>query len=55
MGGYQIVTSQIYFFWPALPARFVLNKDPKVWLDGARPPPVSFIEPALAWKWVAKS
>jgi hypothetical protein len=27
------------FFWPALPAIWFLNKDPKVWLNGARPPP----------------
>ncbi len=27
------------FFWPALPAIRFLNKNPKVWLYGARPPP----------------
>jgi hypothetical protein len=26
----------------------ILNKDPTVWLDGARPSPVSFIGRALA-------
>jgi len=26
----------------------VLSEDPTVWLDGARPPPVSCIVPALA-------
>jgi hypothetical protein len=25
------------FFWPAKPVKGALNKDPTVWLDGARP------------------
>jgi hypothetical protein len=26
------------FFWPAFATQGTLNKDPTVWLDGARPP-----------------
>jgi len=39
-------------FTACLASQEVLNKDPNVWLDGARPPLISVFGPALAWKWV---
>ncbi len=41
--------------WQSRPWGSLLSEDPTVWLDGARPPPVSCIVPALAWKWAWQS